>query len=188
MGIFKEGVREKIALSLVLLVIIAAIFVYSGQEKNQTSSVQPTVEAASTSAASADNSEISVLEKNLEDKISVSLEKIQGVGKVKVLVTYTSGLRKEYATDESVTKKTSKQTDQGGGTSTTEEVTQNHQLVLAANSSPVIVVEQRPQLAGVLVIAQGASDPKIKEQIFDAVRILLNIEPSKISVAPMGGV
>ena len=68
------------------------------------------------------------------------------------------------------------------------ETTETNHLVIAGNANPLIVVEQRPEVAGVLIIAQGASDPKIKEQIFEAVKTLLSIQPSKISVVPLGGV
>ncbi len=185
MGIFKEGFDTKIILAVVLVIALAVVFIYSGQKEKVVTNTG--TQAAPVSAANIDSSEISVLEKNMEERIATNLASIKGVGKTKVLVTYTSSLKKEYANDKSVTNKTSKETDKDGGTRETVEVTETNQLVLA-NSSPVIVAEQCPQVAGVLVIAQGASDPKIKEQIFEAVKTLLNIQPSKISVAPLGGV
>ncbi|MGI6449546.1 MAG: stage III sporulation protein AG [Desulfitobacteriia bacterium] len=186
MAKFKEVSSEKMVLSVVLLVIVAVIYIFISQEKEPVLSV--TEEAETTAAVPADSLAIAALEKSLEDKIASNLESIKGVGKAKVLVTYSSGLYKEYARDQSITKRTSKETDHEGGIRETEEVTESNKLVLAGNSSPVIIMEQRPEIAGVLVIAQGASDPKIKEQIFEAVRTLLNIQPSKISVAPLGGV
>jgi hypothetical protein len=59
---------------------------------------------------------------------------------------------------------------------------------VVVGENALIITEERPEVAGVLVIAQGASDPKIKEQVFEAVRTLLNIQPAKISVVPMGGI
>lgn len=186
MGIFKEGFTDKIIFSVVLLVTVATIFIFTEREEKPVISIQPEVEAVA--AVPGDSSGISALEKSLEEKIASNLESIKGVGKTKVLVTYTSGLRKDYGRDESTTKRTSKETDQEGGTRETVEVTETNHIVIAGNTNPLIIVEHRPEVAGVLVIAQGASDPKIKEQIFEAVRTLLNIQPSKINVAPMGGV
>lgn len=186
MNIFKEGFMEKIVMGVVLLIIAAVMFILTGKEEKPVMSQVPLDQP--TAALPSPSSEIAVLEKNLEEKIAASLEKIKGVGKVKVLVTFNSGLKKEYARDENVTKRTSKETDKEGGVRETVEITENNQLVVPGNSSPVVVMEQRPQVAGVLVIAQGASDPKIKEQLFHAVRILLDIQPSKISVVPMEGV
>jgi len=186
MNIFKEGFTEKILMSVVLLVIIAVVFIFTAKEDKTILSTDP--EAQTVAAVPADSSGISALEKSVEEKIAANLESIKGVGKTKVLVTFTSGLKKEYARDESVTKRTSKETDKEGGTRETVEVTETNHIVIAGNTNPLVVVEQRPQVEGILVIAQGANDPKIKEQIFEAVKTLMNIPPSKISVAPMGGV
>ncbi|RNC29265.1 MAG: hypothetical protein AWM53_00618 [Candidatus Dichloromethanomonas elyunquensis] len=185
MGFFKEGFTEKIVLSVVLLIVVAGIFIYTAKDNPAKLSLKT---EGNTVSAPADNSGISSLEKNLEEKISTSLESIKGVGKTKVLVTYTSGLRKEFAKNESTSKKSSKETDKDGGTRETVEDTITTNIVISGNTNPLIVVEQRPQVDGVLIIAQGASDPKIKEQIFEAVKTLLNIPPAKVSVAPMGGV
>ncbi len=186
MGKFKEGFTEKMMLSVVLLVVVAAIFVFTGKNDKPTLSIN--TEAQPVAASPAESSGISALEKSIEEKIATNLESIKGVGKTKVLVTFTSGLKKEFARDQSTTKRTSKETDKEGGTRETVEVTETDKLVIAGNTNPLIVVEQRPQVEGILVIAQGASEPKIKEQIFEAVKTLMNIPPSKISVAPMGGV
>lgn len=185
MGFFKEGVNEKIVVGLIMLIIVAAIFIFTEQENKAENSLK---QAAPAAAVSGESSEIFALEKNLEDKIAASLEKMQGVGKVKVLVNYDSGVRKEYARDESITRRNSKETDKEGGTRETVEVTENNRLVIAGNTEALVVVEERPQVTGVLVIAEGANDPKVKENIFEAVKTLLNIQPTRINVAPMGGV
>lgn len=186
MNIFKEGTTEKILLSVVLLVIVAVIFIFTAQDQQSIFSAEDEVKP--TASVPTESTTISVLEKSLEEKIAANLESIQGVGKTKVMVTYNAGLWKEYARNESTTKRTSKETDKEGGTRQTEEVTETNTLVLAGNAGPVLLVEQRPEVAGVLVIAQGANNPKIKEQIFESVKTLLGIQPSKISVAPLGGV
>lgn len=186
MNIFKEGITEKILLSVVLLVVVAFFFVFNGQEDNQV--LLPDKEAEPVAGVPADSSGIAALEKSLEEKIATNLKSISGVGETKVMVTYQAGLWKEYARNGSTTKRTSKETDKEGGVRETEEITENNTLVLAGNNGPVLMVERRPEVAGVLIIAQGASNPKIKEQIFESVKTLLGIQPSKISVVPLGGV
>ena len=190
MKFFKEGIGEKIFLPAILLIVVAVFLIYSGQEEQREEKALVSIEQNTMPIAAipTDPSGISSLEKSLEEKIASNLESIKGVGKTKVLVTYASGYKKEYAVNESISKKNTKETDKEGGTRETEEITETSELVIIGNSDPVIVLEQRPEIAGVLVISQGANDPKIKEQIFEAVRTLLNIEPSKISVAPLGGV
>jgi stage III sporulation protein AG len=186
MSIFKEGFQDKIVFSIILLVIMGVILVMAGEEEKPALSI--ITEAEPAVAVPVDNSGISALEKSLEEKIAINLESIKDVGKTKVMVTYTSGFRKEFARDESLTKRTSEETDKDGGSRKTVEITETNHLVLAGNANPLLVIEQRPEVAGVLVIAEGASDPKIRELIFEAVKTLLNVQPSKISVVPLGGV
>ena len=134
-------------------------------------------------------SKISVLEKEIEGKIVKNLEQMDGVGRVQVSITLASGLKADYAQNKSVTKKTSKETDSNKGTREITEVTENNQLVMPNSASqPVVVMEERPAVAGVLVVAEGAKDPKIQEGIHKAVRTLLDIPASKVTVVPMGGV
>jgi len=182
-GVFKGG-NEKIVLALLLIIVLAVIFVYT--DHNDELPALSEEQSLPTASAPQNSSEILLLEKQLEERIALNLASIQGVGKTRVMVTFSSGLKKEYAVDRTVTKKTSKETAKEGGTRETVEETESTGLVMA-DSVPVVVVEYHPQIAGVLVIAQGAADPKIKEEIFQAVRTLLNIQPSKISVLPLGG-
>jgi stage III sporulation protein AG len=135
-----------------------------------------------------DNTRIGLLEKEMEKKLVENLQQMTGVGSVQVSVTFSSSLRTDYATNGSVTKKTTKESDKSGGVRESTEVTENNQLVMPNGASqPVIVMEERPTVAGILIIAEGASDPKVRENIHNAVRTLLDIPASKINVQPMGG-
>ena len=131
---------------------------------------------------------IGALEKELESKLQANILQMEGVGKVQVSVSFSTGLKNEYARNQNVTKRTSKETDKTGGTRETTEVTENNQVVMPNGSSqPVMVMEDRPDVAGVLVIAEGARDPKVREGIHTAVQTLLNIPSARITVVPMGG-
>lgn len=136
-----------------------------------------------------DSTQITFLEKDLEDKLVQNLQQMSGVGKVQVSVTLSTSLKSEFAMSGSVTKKNIKEADKAGGTRESSEVTENNQLVIPNGASePVVVVEERPTVAGVLIIAEGAKDPNIRENIHNAVKTLLDIPTQKISVQPMEGV
>lgn len=170
---------------LIALAIIGIALIYLGRGSGVTTNVGvkqqiPTVET--------DNNKISALEKEYENKLQANLQQMAGVGKIQVLVTLETSTRNDYATNANVTKRTDKETDKQGGTRETTEVDQNNQLVIPnGTTQPVIIMENRPEVAGVLVIAEGANNPLIKEEINSAVKTLLNISASKIQVEPMGG-
>ena len=171
------------------LVVAAIVIINAGKGGLVPTGTQAKVVETGKGMQSESGSRLSNLEKELEAKLEDNLQQIQGVGKVQVTVSLASGLKNEYARNNNVTKRTSKESDKAGGVRETTEVTENNQLVIPNGATqPVIVMEEKPEVAGVLVIAQGASDPKVKEGIHVAVRTLLNIPASKVIVEPMGGV
>ena len=171
------------------LVILGVAFVVLGKENPKPSTEGNNLSTAGAASQSqTENSVLATLEKSMESKLTASLSKINGVGQVQVMVTLSTGLQSDYARNESVTERKSTESDNSGGTRETTETTENNQLVTPnGTSAPVIVKEQRPEVAGVLVIAQGAKDAKIKETIHSAVKVLLDIPANKIAVESMEG-
>ncbi|UWG95715.1 stage III sporulation protein AG [Dehalobacter sp. DCM] len=180
----KKMMTDKVTLAVILLIVIAVIYVVTIRDDEPAATTEPLADMAA--AVPNANSGYSALEKNLEEKLAVNLEKIDGVGKTKVLITLSSDVKKLYARNENTTQKKAKETDKAGGVRETEEITKNSQIVVVGDEA-LVITEERPEVAGVLIIAQGAANPKVKEQIFEAVKTLLSIEPAKVSVVPMGG-
>ena len=62
----------------------------------------------------------------------------------------------------------------------------NQKPVLKNSSSggeePILIKAELPNISGVLIIADGADNPSIKENIIDAVKAVLNINAKNISV------
>ncbi|AGA69859.1 hypothetical protein Desdi_2435 [Desulfitobacterium dichloroeliminans LMG P-21439] len=184
MNLFKD-IQPKILIPAVIVVVAVFMIFYA---KGGSEPIQPMNQALQT-ADTPEVTRITTLEKEMEKKLVQNLQQMTGVGSVQVSVTLASSLRSDYATNGSVTKKTTKESDKNGGTRESTEVIENNQLVMPNGAAqPVIVMEERPNVAGVLIIAQGASDPKIRENIHNAVRTLLDIPSDKINVQPMGGV
>ncbi|KUO78673.1 MAG: stage III sporulation protein AH [Desulfosporosinus sp. BRH_c37] len=187
MKLFKEIWSDRMFIGLVALIAIGMSLIYFGK-----GSAAPTQGILTTSAQTtpvpASTTKIGALERELESKLQANLLQMDGAGKVHVSVSFSTGLKAEYARNENITKRTSKETDKVGGTRETTEVTQNNQVVMPSSSSqPVMVMEDRPEVAGVLIIAEGARDAKVREGIHTAVQTLLSIPGSKITVVPMGG-
>lgn len=187
MTLFKDISADRMFIGLVALIAIGMSLIYFGK-----GSAVPTqgllTPSAQTTPLSTSTTKIGALERELESKLQANLLQMEGAGKVHVSVSLSTGLKSEYARNENITKRTSKETDKTGGTRETTEVTQNNQVVMPSSSSqPVMVMEDRPEVAGVLIIAEGARDAKVREGIHMAVQTLLNIPGPKITVVPMGG-
>lgn len=123
---------------------------------------------------------------NLENKLEYILSKIEGVGKVDVLITYSesSSIVPVYNVNLSTSKIEEK--DTSGGVRTTE--TENNQKDVVTNGNSEIVTKKTtmPKVEGTIIIAEGASDANIKTNIISAVEAVTGVATHKIQVFEMG--
>ncbi len=98
------------------------------------------------------------LEKELEEIIA----KIDGVGKVTVMLTVDSTYSYEYVSD---TKNNESET------------------VIIGNKEALISKISNPKISGVLVVCSGGDSVKVKEKIINSVATVLDIPYSKVYVA-----
>lgn len=128
-------------------------------------------------------------EEILSKKLCEMLKKVEGAGRVEVSVRLFSSTCSEYAVNTTTGKKTTQEKDQSGGSRVITEDSESGQLVMnrsgQGNETPVMEREMAPQVAGVLVVAEGAEDARVKAKLFEASRVALGIEPQKILVVPM---
>jgi stage III sporulation protein AG len=123
----------------------------------------------------------------LEGKLANKLSQIQGVGAVMVTITLESGPQQEYAKNIIRESRVIQEKDNAGGTRVTTETKENEQVLVSHESGadrPVIARELKPQIKGVMVVAEGANDSNIKAQLVRAVESGLGIPVYKITVLP----
>lgn len=131
-----------------------------------------------------------VSQNEIETKLEDILSNISGVGKVRVMITYseTSTINPVYNEDS----KTSNinETDSGGGTRTTTEVNSQKEVIYKENKDgskePVTQSIISPKIEGAIIAAQGASNATIKANIIQAVEAATGLATHKIQVFKMG--
>lgn len=122
----------------------------------------------------------------LAQRLATMLSAVEGAGAVRVDVTLASGPGKVYAQNSTVEEKTSE--DQGTGqTRRTSESRRTTEVVLAPDQAgkgqaPVVVREEMPGIAGVLVCAPGAGDPKVRRELAEAAATLLGVGVHRVKV------
>ena len=106
-----------------------------------------------------------------ERQLVEALEAMKGVGKVKAVVSWESGVEKviAYATSNS-----------GNSVTTTPIVIQSQGI-----SSPIVLKELYPKALGVIIICQGGNNIAVKLDVMNAVSALLNISQNKVNVYAM---
>ncbi|WP_114679237.1 hypothetical protein [Desulfotruncus alcoholivorax] len=144
-------------------------------------------DAVKTSAAG--DSLMSKEEKALAMELQQMLEDVSGAGRVEVSVNLATSTYNNYAINTTSGLKTTQEKDQSGGTRQITENTNSGTVVLSKSDQgyegPVLEREMAPEVAGVLVVAEGAGDPRVKADLFRAAQVALGVEPQKVIVLPM---
>lgn len=127
------------------------------------------------------NEKETVLE-NDEERLEYILSKINGVGEVHVMVTYETGREIVPAVDIQENIQTKEQKSQDGQVThdTSKDSTQN---IVTVNDSDLLVLKEiRPKVKGVIIVAEGADNLVIKNDIINATSAVFDILVDKIVV------
>lgn len=185
----RRGIWLVILAALGVAILIFSALIGSGQDTRRPAGQTPQQESNVNAAPEQARSEMTAEEEQLGSKLCEMLRRVEGAGRVEVSVRLSGTTRSEYAVNGTTGKKTTEEKDQGGGTRTTTEDTGSSQLVMNRNGSgseqPVVERQTAPQIAGVLVVADGAGDARVKAKLYEATRVAVGVEPQKILVLPM---
>lgn len=118
-----------------------------------------------------------------EIELTEVLSKISGVGNVKVMISYEGGMKKVIAYDTTVS---SDITSADGREN--EYVSENRSPVtvnVSGTYSPLVLQELKPEITGVIVVAEGAGNLRVRLDLLSAVKTVLNISGEKVEVFTM---
>lgn len=170
-----------LVLAGVVLVIVSIPFSNKDDKENNNPS-QTVIETSNTES-------VSTYEAQLETRVEEILSKIEGVGKVEVMITIKDLGEKIVDSEKPYSKSETSETDSDGGTRTITDVTQSDTTIYTidenGNSIPYVIRELEPQIEGVAVIAQGGANAIIAQKITNVIESLLNVSTHKISVMKM---
>lgn len=168
-----------------IIIIIAASTFLSGNKKNvdtASKAVDQKPEAAEVMAQSVNGDKTG-------EELAVLLSRVQGAGRVEVMITYVSGSENVPAYDTKKSESSTVEKDSDGGTRSISQGEFDSSVVYQdmqdGGKSPVILKELRPVVRGVVVVADGAASPEVKERICSAVQVLLDVPMHRIQVLQM---
>lgn len=126
---------------------------------------------------------------NLEKRVEEIISGMEGVGKVQVMITLSDMGTEVLEWDREITTSTLEETDSAGGNRKSAESGQREEVILRrdgeGNEAPYVVRRRLPEVTGVVVIAEGAGNAKVKENIIGAVGVLFNLNEHRIKVIRM---
>lgn len=128
------------------------------------------------------------VETDQEKQLSDMLSGIEGVGRVRVMITYKDSGTQVVEKDDNSTLNHSTEDDKSGGTRKTQESQKQQTTVYnksSSDGSPFVAKELTPEIEGILVVAEGGDKAVVKQNISNAVLALFPVEAHKIVVVKM---
>ena len=142
-------------------------------------------ETAGRASAQPLDDEERLYEKELEQRVKEILKNVDGVGEVDVMITLKSSKEKILHVDKDKSRSSAEEKDSAGGTrkTMTEDVKESSLMSGGTgNNEPVIEKELQPEIAGIVISAQGGGSAAIKAEISEAMEALFGLPAHKIKV------
>ena len=158
---FMQKIKEKkLKRSDWLILVLAGILILiialptDTKEKKQAEEAKENI--------SKENNTMEASKDEIERKLEDILEKIDGAGDVKVMITY-----------------------QDSGTQVVEKDKNTSEA--DAGNTPFVSKELLPKVEGILIVASGGDNQKVKQNISEAVLALFQVEAHRIKIVKMSG-
>jgi stage III sporulation protein AG len=194
----KKNVKPNKFQYLVLVLCIGAACILAGNSLFNSNKAVSTVSIAnnkstnsnivsvSGSNKNSENNSILNEEQQYEDSLKSSLEEMLGVKDVTVLVDLDSSDQQILATNKTIQKQTTEESDKSGGHQNIQSDSINEKPVIenGNNQGPIVVETKKPVIRGVLVVAKGAEDIEVKKSIVEAVTRVLDVPSFRVAVEP----
>ena len=130
-------------------------------------------------------------ERQQEERLKGVLEKVEGVGRVDVMITLHASAQKVVEKDVPSRSQRVEEEDSQGGNRTTQENEREEATVYEEREdgirTPYVIQELEPAVEGVIVIAEGGENPTVKQNILEAIQALFPVEAHKIKIMKMEG-
>lgn len=125
----------------------------------------------------------------LEESLEEILCTIEGVGKVRVMITLESSGETIVEKDINTERNGTTEVDSAGGSRNTTDLSSSEQTIYLKGQgnadTPYIKKVLSPRVAGVVVSAEGGGNAQIVQNITEAIQALFGIEVHKIKIVKM---
>lgn len=186
---FMQKIKEKkLKRSDWLILVLAGILILiialptDTKEKKQAEEAKENI--------SKENNTMEASKDEIERKLEDILEKIDGAGDVKVMITYQDSGTQVVEKDKNTSENSLEESDSTGGVRSTKEQQLQESTVYEeadAGNTPFVSKELLPKVEGILIVASGGDNQKVKQSISEAVLALFQVEAHRIKIVKMSG-
>lgn len=125
---------------------------------------------------------------DLETRLENILSKIEGVGKVEVLINYSETEQVVAMYNENKKETATEEQDEAGGTRVIKENDVQKDVIYQEKDGEKIPITQKtimPKIEGTIITAEGAGSTEVQEKIINAVEAATGLASHKIQVFEM---
>ena len=180
----KKTIENLVVFVIILIITIIAInTIWKGDKVKKSESENVTIKTVNKNTK-----EITDKTDDMEEKIANILSKIDGVGKVSVLITYSSTSMIIPLYNEDLEESLTEENDKEGGMRKITENKRKKDVIFQESSGEKVPITQSvisPKIEGAIITAEGASSVEVKSNIIQAAQAVTGLSAHKIQVSEM---
>ena len=168
---------NKFGTDKILIVILAGVLLMAAAFPSGHSSAS---KESSTTAIESESMSTDMYEEYVE-------KRLDGVGKVKVMLSIRNSTEKVLAKDETYSESEKKEASDGSSNQTndTQNISTHIFYDTSDGSRPYVVMENMPVIDGAIIVCEGGDNKELVNDITNAIYGLLNVPVHKIKVMKM---
>ncbi len=181
---------ENIVFFIILLIITVVIIniIWNGKHETTKQENHISTKQLANSNTSVQNNDSVSENGNLEEKLQKILSKIQGVGEVEVLVSYSESSQVVAMYNENTRTSNTEESDTTGGVRKIQETDSQKDIIYQEENGEKTPITQKiiePKVEGAIITAKGADNVAVKTNIIQAVESVTGLATHKIQVFEM---
>ncbi len=169
----KKKIENMVVLVIIVIITIIAInTIWNKEEKKDTKIQKETTTLTKQLASEETGVENVEEEQEIQTKLENILSNITGVGKVKVLISYSESSQVVAMYNENSKNSQVEEKDSGGGTRLTTQEDIQKDIIYKEEDGQKVPITQKiinPKIEGAIVTAEGAGSADVKNNIILAV-------------------
>lgn len=182
----KKKIENIVVFILILIITVIIInVIWNGDNNKEEQVTDSNKKLAITNEVTMETSNN---EYNIDSQLEEILSKIDGVGNVNVMITYSQTSQTVPLYNEETTVRDTEETDQEGGTRKITESDSKKDVVYKESSGekePITQSIVSPKIEGAIITAQGANNADVKTNIIQAVEAVTGLAVHKVQVFEM---
>ena len=190
----KKKLENLVVFVIILIITIIIInFIWNGGSEDNETNTQTTdankkLATQSYNQTTVSNTELEESNNTIVDELEDILSNINGVGKVKVMITYSETSKTVPVYNEESSQQDTEETDSEGGTRKITQTDTKKEVIYEENGDQKTLITQSvisPTVEGAIITAEGAGDITVKTNIIQAVSAVTGLSTHKIQVFEM---